>query len=94
MQWDGKYVAVGDTDTGMIYRVNARGQVKGSLQLSGANYVNQFWIALAPSRGLRHAKAIVPSQDGGVVGYYKYPAGGPPITTITVSEPFGATVSN
>lgn len=94
VQWDGKYITVGDTDTGMIYRVNARGQVKGSLQLSGANYVNQFWIALAPNQALRLAKVIVPSQDGGVVGYYKYPAGGPAITSIPVSEPFGATVSN
>ena len=44
VQWDGKFIAVGDTDTGTIYRTNAAGIVKGSTLLSGSNYVNQFWI--------------------------------------------------
>lgn len=95
VQWDGKYIAVGDTDTAMIYRINAAGQIKGSLSLGGANYVNQFWLEIPASKlARRGATAIVPSQDGGVVGYYKYPSGGSPTSTVTVSEPFGATVSN
>jgi hypothetical protein len=90
VQWDGKYVAVGDTDTGIIYRINgAKGEVKGSLQLSGADYVNQFWI----EPGKKSETVVAPSQDGGSVGYYAYPAGGSPKETIAVSEPFGATVS-
>ena len=95
MQWDGKYVAVGDADTAMIYRVSAAGKIKGSLALTGADYVNQFWIESSASKTRGHgATAIAPSQDGGVVGYYQYPAGGAAMTTISVSEPFGATVSN
>jgi hypothetical protein len=94
VQWDGKFVAVGDTDTGTIYRTNAAGTVKGSTQLSGSNYVNQFWIVASSGRKKHKAGGIAaPSQDGGVLGIYKYPAGGSPTATISVSEPFGATVS-
>ncbi len=86
VQWDGKYVAVGDTDAGIIYRTNgAGGKVKGSTSLGGSNYVNQFWIA---------GKTVVaPSQDGSDVGLYTYPAGGAPSKTISVEEPFGAALS-
>lgn len=86
VQWDGKYVAVGDTDAGIIYRTNgAGGKVKGSTTLGDANYVNQFWIA---------GKTVVaPSQDGSNVGLYTYPAGGAPTKTISVEEPFGAALS-
>jgi len=86
VQWDGKDVAIGDTDAGIIYRTNgAGGKVKGSTTLSDSNYVNQFWIA---------GKTVVaPSQDGGDVGIYAYPAGGAPSKTISVEEPFGAAVS-
>jgi hypothetical protein len=94
VQWDGKYVAVGDTDTGTVYRTNgAKGVVKGSTQLDGTNYVNQFWIASSAGKKRKGAKLVAPSQDGGVVGFYEYPTGGSPVTTIAVQEPFGATVS-
>jgi hypothetical protein len=85
--WDGKHVAVGDTDTGIIYRTNgAGGKVKGSTTLGDSDYVNQFWIA---------GKTVVaPSQDGGDVGLYAYPGGGAPSKTISVEEPFGAAVSS
>jgi hypothetical protein len=94
VQWDGKFIAVGDTDTGTIYRTNAAGKVKGSTPLAGSNYVNQFWI-VASSGGKKHkaASVVAPSQDGGVAAIYKYPAGGSPAATISISEPFGTTVS-
>ncbi|MGP8101148.1 MAG: YncE family protein [Candidatus Cybelea sp.] len=88
VQWDGKYVAVGDTDADIIYRTDgAGGKVKGSATLGNSDYVNQFWIA---------GKTVVaPSQDGNAgVGIYAYPAGGAPSKTISVEEPFGAAVSN
>jgi DNA-binding beta-propeller fold protein YncE len=85
VQWDGKYVAVGDTDTGKIYRVTEKGAVKGTVSLSGVSYVDQFWI--------RGKSVAVPSQDGGNVGLFAYPAGGSPSETIDVTEPFGATIS-
>lgn len=93
VQWDGKHIAVGDTDTGTIYRTNAKGKVAGTTQLSGSNYVNQFWIVSGAKK--RKADSVVaPSQDGGTVGIYNYPAGGSPNGTISVEEPFGAAVSN
>jgi hypothetical protein len=94
VQWDGQFIAVGDTDTGMVYRTNAAGTVKGSTQLAGSDYVNQFWIVSSSGKKKHKAASIVaPSQDGGVADIYKYPAGGSPTATISVSEPFGATVS-
>jgi hypothetical protein len=95
VQWDGKYVAVGDTDAGVIYRVNgAKGQIKGTTSLSNSDYVNQFWIVV-PLLGKSHKNlnVVAPSQDGGDVGLYAYPAGGAPTATISVEEPFGAAVS-
>ena len=93
VQWDGKYIAVGDTDTTTIYRVTAKGAVKGSAKLSGANYVDEFWIVGSAKKKRASAGVVVPSQDGGSLGFYKYPAGGSPLWSISVSEPFGATVS-
>ncbi len=92
VQWDGKYVAVGDTDAGVIYRIEGRkGTMAAKVTLAQANYVNQFWIATA---GKKHKGSVVaPSQDGGTVGFYPYPSGGAPTSTIEVSEPFGATLS-
>lgn len=92
VQWDGKHIAVGDTDTGTIYRTNAKGKIAGSTLLSGSNYVNQFWI-VSGAKKRNAASVVAPSQDGGVAGIYKYPAGGSPSATISVEEPFGATVS-
>ncbi|HEY2475072.1 MAG TPA: hypothetical protein VGI19_09750 [Candidatus Cybelea sp.] len=94
VQWDGKYVAVGDTDASLIYRVKGTsGTIKSVASLGGSNYVNQFWIA-ASVRSKRHKDTVLAaSQDGGVVGYYKYPAGGAATTTISVSEPFGVALS-
>lgn len=86
VQWDGKYLAIGDTDAGIIYQTNGDGgKVKGSTTLSDSSYVNQFWIA---------GNAVVaPSQDAGNAGIYAYPTGGGPSKTISVEEPFGAAVS-
>jgi hypothetical protein len=93
VQWDGKYVAVGDTDAGVIYRAQPSGKVKATTDLGGSNYVNQFWIT-GPARKKHHKDTVLAaSQDAGVLGYYNYPAGGGATLTIDVSEPFGVTVS-
>ncbi len=43
VQWDGKHVAVGDTDTVTVYQINpANGSVTGSTKFDGANYVNML----------------------------------------------------
>jgi hypothetical protein len=95
VQWDGKDVAVGDTDAGVVYRtVGAKGKVKGTTQLSDSDYVNQFWIVVSASaKKAKTTTVIAPSQDSNTVGFYAYPAGGSPSATISVEEPFGATVS-
>jgi hypothetical protein len=96
VQWDGKWVDVGDTDAGVIYQTNgAGGEVEGSVDLSGSDYVNEFWIVGATAtKTKKNATVVAPSQDGSAgVGIYDYPAGGDPTATIKVSEPFGAVVS-
>lgn len=98
VQWDGKHVAVGDTDAAVIYEIDAAsGKTAGTTQLSGADYVNQFWIAGAVARhkAARKTAVLAPSQDGNAgLGLYKYPAGGPAVWTIGVQEPFGTTLSD
>ncbi len=96
VQWDGKHVAVGDSDTVTVYQINpASGKVAGSTKLDGANYVNEFWIdgSVATRKDARKARVIAPSQDAGSLALYKYPAGGTALWSISVQEPFGATVS-
>jgi DNA-binding beta-propeller fold protein YncE len=96
VQWDGKHVAVGDTDTVTVYQIDpANGSVTGSTKLGGANYVDQFWIngSVATRKKARKARVIAPSQDAGTLALYKYPAGGAALWSIGVQEPFGVTVS-
>jgi hypothetical protein len=97
VQWDGKHVAVGDTDTVTVYQVNpTTGSVTGSTKLDGANYVDQFWIngSVITRKKARRARVLAPSQDAGTLALYKYPAGGAALWSINVQEPFGITVSN
>ena len=97
VQWDGKHVAVGDTDTVTVYQIDpATGSVAGSTKLDGANYVDQFWIegSVRTRKTARRARVLAPSQDAGTLALYKYPAGGTAVWSISVQEPFGVTVSN
>jgi hypothetical protein len=95
VQWDGKHVDVGDTDADVIYQTNgAGGKIIAAIRLADVNYVNQYWIARVKSaKSAKKAGLVVPSQDSNLVGIYKYPAGGTPVTTISVEEPFGTVVS-
>jgi DNA-binding beta-propeller fold protein YncE len=92
VQWDGKYIAVGDVDKSVIYQISGD-SVVGTTTLTGANFVNQFWVAPGTKDHPQGTKVVAPSQDGGAAGIYAYPAGGEPAKTIDVSEPFGATIS-
>jgi hypothetical protein len=96
VQFDGKDLAIGDTDLVKVYRTSGKsGKVRGTVNLDGAKYVNQFWIVPAGGKSnVMQASIIAPSQDGNVVGIYPYPAGSSLKKTIGVQEPFGATVSN
>jgi hypothetical protein len=93
VQWDGKYIAVGDVDKSVIYQTSGD-KVVGTTTLSGADFVNQFWVAPGTKDHPQGAKVVAPSESGSAgVGIYAYPAGGEPAKTIDVSEPFGATIS-
>lgn len=89
VEWDGKYVAVGDQSTSTIYQFSisgTSGTEEGSTQLSGATQIFQFWID--------GAKLIGPDSGQADAGIWNYPAGGAPVKTITgLYAPLGAVVS-
>ncbi len=90
VQWDGKYVAVGDQAVGIVYRTNgAGGKVEDSVTLDSGVRVAQFWI---------QGSAIVGASRNGrsrVVRFWKYPVGGFPTREFAArfKNPIGATVS-
>jgi hypothetical protein len=92
VQWDGRYVAVGDQATEMIYRFafsGSNGTLEGSTSLGGAQTVIQWWI---------EGGRVVGSdeQEPDTTRYWEYPAGGAPIRTLQlkgIGAPFGATIS-
>jgi hypothetical protein len=94
VQWDGKYVALGDQDANVIYRLQitpSGAKVVGTVQLNDIPHPAQFWIEGRRDR----SKVIVPdSESGGYVGFWRYPAGGTATKTITgFRAPVGSTVS-
>jgi hypothetical protein len=93
VQWDGKYVAVGDQTyerrlgASAIFRTTgAGGKIVGVTTLTGYGDVVEFWI--------ERNTLIAPNYSARVALLYKYPAGGFPKRTITgLRQPFGAVVS-
>jgi len=89
VEWDGKYVAVGDQSTSTIYQFSisgTSGTEEGSTQLSGATQIFQFWID--------GTKLIGPDSGAADAGIWNYPAGGAPVKTIAgLYAPLGAVVS-
>lgn len=86
VQWDGKYMAIGDTGT-TIYQT--QGSTVVSSTTLGLGCVSQFYIV--PSK----RKVIAPDTCEGEAGVFAYPAGGSPLQTITggVLAPYGAVLS-
>lgn len=89
VQWDGKYVAVGDQSNNTIYRftISGRSGTKaGKTVLRGATQIFQFWI--------QGSKVVGADAYGGDVGRWQYPAGGRPVKVIGgLYAPLGVTVS-
>ena len=92
VQWDGKYVAVGDKAGAAIYQFSftkRRATLQGHTPLTGAGHVGQF--------GIEGSSVVTPNQAISMsnVLFYNYPGGGDPTLTITdgVSYPFSAVVS-
>lgn len=90
VQWDGKYVAIGDQSSNTVYQFsvkNGKAKTAGSTQLAGASMVFQFWID--------GKKVIGPDAGAADVGIWRYPSGGSAVKSIGgVYVPLGATVSN
>jgi hypothetical protein len=91
VQWDGKYVAVGDEES-KIYQVEVsgtKGKVKGSTLLGGEVAEIEF--------GIQSGKVVATNQESlsnGEVGVWNYPAGGPATKAFgSFEEPYGITVS-
>jgi hypothetical protein len=87
VQWDGKYLAVGNFGAGLVYRVTESGHVAQTVTLKGGTNVEQFWIAGSTLIGPA-------AQSPGIAPFWHYPNGGASYKTITgLSWPFGATLS-
>lgn len=91
VQWDGKYVAVGD-GASEIYQVlvsGTKGKVQGSTQLQGEMFEIEFWI-----QGGRVVATNENSGGSGDVGIWKYPAGGAATKMFgSFQKPYGITIS-
>jgi hypothetical protein len=95
IQWDGKYLAVGDgggvvgTSTPVIYHVkvaHSTGKVVGATALTGSTGIFQFFI--------QGNTFIGPNLGNEDVMFWKYPTGGSPTKAIGgFNDPFGSAVS-
>lgn len=87
VQWDGKYVDVGDATGGKVYQTDgAGGTVEGTMTLTDSDGIFQFFI--------NHKTFIGPNADTTTAMFWSYPAGGNPTKTLTgLTDPFGAVVS-
>jgi hypothetical protein len=87
VQWDGKYVAIGDRGAGLIYRAGSTGKVAQTVKLKKGANVEQFWIAGTTLIGPN-------AQSDGTVPFWRYPGGGSPVKTLNgFLYPVGVTVS-
>jgi hypothetical protein len=105
VQWDGKYMAVGDEVGNFVFQfaiTGSTGTEKGRTDLDGGEGpVRQFWIPrFAKSHVNPQGTHIVAAQfhfarfDFGDVGYWDYPAGGAITHKIVGPDhPLGVTVS-
>lgn len=92
LQWDGKYFAISTYDGYILRESLIRGQVYfvGDTQLNNAG---QFWVyQKTPGE---QGTQIVGTYSGDSVAFWKYPAGGDPITQIShgLDGPVGVTIS-
>lgn len=96
VQFDGKYVVVGDEATPIVYQFKIRGKRAkkvGSMSLASSNEVFQFFI-LRQKSSSNGASLIAPSLYPPSVEFYPYPAGGTATKTITGQVmPLGVVVS-
>lgn len=81
VQWDGKYLTVGDQEGHAIYRYAVSGTtaiLKGTVSLTGASDCGQTWIG-------SDSLVFCPDSPKNQGEVYKYPAGGSPIAILTTN---------
>ena len=92
LEWDGKYMAIGDSSTNVIYQFSMNGSTGtevGSTTLGGVNYyLTQFWIV--------GSKVVGAAAVDKKVGIWKYPAGGAAVKLIKQKSdiPIGVAVTS
>jgi|HubBroStandDraft_2_1064218.scaffolds.fasta_scaffold04397_4 hypothetical protein len=97
VQWDGKYVAIGDDVAQKIYRFaisGSTGTLEGTTSIDGLSISYQWWI-MGP-RVLVPNTAFISYKSVGEVLYYEYPKGGSALKTVSDGDdtaPNGVTVS-
>jgi hypothetical protein len=85
VQWDGKHITIGDQDNAVIYQTKGA-RIIGSTPLTGSSDVVGYFID--------GATVICPDSGNGTVEFYKYPAGGTAIGSISgFDRPVAAAVS-
>jgi hypothetical protein len=89
VQWDGKYITYADSNTGTVYRFTISGGTGtevGATTVNGCCSGNVWysWIA---------GKTLFEAQTGGVVAFYKYPAGGNATKTMSLYAADSAVLS-
>jgi len=87
IQWDGKYLAVGNRGASVIYRLTKTGSLAQTVKLKNGDSLEQFWI--------QGTMLVGPNeQNPAAVGLWRFPAGGSPTKSLGgFSYPFGAAVS-
>lgn len=81
VQWDGKYLAVGDQSNDVVYQFAISGStavLAGSTSLHGASDVFQFWITGGTNRNRQGTAIVGASYGNNRVEVWDYPAGGTP----------------
>jgi hypothetical protein len=91
IRWSGKFLAIMDSDSSVIYRFaindSHQGFVAGSTQLDASQFVQQFWI------GGKRLVGADTSAD--IVWLWHYPGGGDPFNSLTnLGSVYGVTVSS
>jgi hypothetical protein len=98
IQWDGKYVAVDDNTNNIVYQLSVAGStatVEGTTDLKGDwDYEQIYKFAVPHSKHGQATVLIGGNQDAGVLGFWDYPAGGSPTSTIGgLDAPVAAVIS-
>lgn len=99
VQWDGKYIAIGDQLLNEILEFSisgSKGHLENSFALTGARDVIEWWLVRygsSPTHPLANT-VVAPDERTEHVDLYAYPSGGNPKKVLTgFYAPIGATFS-